>query len=119
MTHTAPLQPPSPHAPPVVQRHGRACIMTTPPLRRTPMAPQRWTRTLLQHLFGARDARGRPEAEKVAADGPWHRTASLRRACLVGLVLLQTIVATDFMASVLPYQGREPLEIAILVLFAI
>jgi membrane glycosyltransferase len=115
----SPLQPPSPHAPPLAQRHGRACIVTTPPLNRTPMAPQRWTRTLLQRLLGAGDARGRPDAESEAADGPWHHTASLRRALLVGLVLLQTVAATDFMASVLPYQGRQPLEIAILVLFAI
>ena len=112
-------QPHSAHAPPVAQRHGRACIVTTPPLSRTPMAPQRWTRSLRQRLFGPRPAQGQPDPESMAADGPWHRIASLRRACLVGLVLLQTVLATDFMASVLPYQGRQPLEIAILVLFAV
>src|SRR5688572_9582017 len=116
VTMDTPLQPPSPHAPPLAQRHGRACIVTTPPLNRTPMAPQRWTRSLLRRIFGERR---RPGAESEAADGPWHRTASLRRACLVSLVLVQTAVGTDFMASVLPYQGRQPLATAILVLFAI
>ena len=62
------LRIPSPHEPPVVHdRQGRARIVATPPLNRTPMAPQRWTRTLMQRLFG------RPGAEGAADDGPWHR----------------------------------------------
>lgn len=35
------------------------------------------------------------------------------------MTLGQTYLATDFMRTVLPYQGRQPLEIVILVLFAI
>lgn len=116
VTHPSPA--PLPLEPPVVRdRQGRERIATTPPLNRTPMAPEKWTRSLLRRWFDA--ARGGPDAEREAADGPWHREASLRRACLVGLVLLQTVIATDFMASVLPYQGRQPLEIAILALFAV
>jgi len=120
MNAPRPTPPPaSPGEPPVVvDRQGRVRIATTPPLNRTPMAPQKWTLSLWDRLRGKHDARG-PDAESEAADGPWHHAASLRRACLVSLVLLQTVLATHFMASVLPYQGRQPLEIAILVLFVI
>jgi membrane glycosyltransferase len=35
------------------------------------------------------------------------------------LILGQTVIATDYMLRILPYHGREPVEIAILILFAI
>ena len=40
-----------------------------------------------------------------------------RRAALTVLVLLPTVVASLFMVEVLPYQGRAPLELAIVVVF--
>lgn len=46
------------------------------------------------------------------------RAALRRRTGLLFLTLGQTWLATDYMATVLPYQGRQPLEIAMLVLFA-
>jgi membrane glycosyltransferase len=49
----------------------------------------------------------------------WRAAATFRRVVLLGLVVSQTYVATHLMAQVLPYQGRRPLEIAILTLFAI
>ena len=51
--------------------------------------------------------------------GRWHRAATLRRVVLLVLVLAQTVLATDFMTAVLPYHGTQPLELAILALFAI
>ena len=71
------------------------------------MAPKRWAPTLRKSALGS------------AARGAWHRTASLRRRCLLTLVFAQTWIATSYMASVLPYHGRQPVEIAILILFAI
>jgi membrane glycosyltransferase len=108
------------HYPTVVRdARGRSRILTTPPLNRSPMAPLPWQRTLLQRLFGGR----RYAAATFEAPDPrgfwWHRVAVIRRFCLLVLVICQTIVATHFMGSVLPYQGREPLEIAILVLFVV
>src|SRR5258705_9420548 len=86
------------------ERVGQAMM---PPLNRTPMAPQPWS----HHRKKIKRDR--------AARGRWHRIALLRRSCLFGLVLAQTWIATSFMASVLPYQGRQLVEIAILILFAI
>ena len=52
--------------------------------------------------------------------GPWSRAAARRRIVLLALVLGQTWLASDFMArGVLPYHGQQPLELAILVVFAI
>jgi membrane glycosyltransferase len=76
----------------------------TPPLNRTPMAPRRWRRS---------------KAAIPPSRGRWRTSALLRRICLSTFVLAQTWAATYFMASVLPYQGRQPIEIAVLVLFAV
>ena len=85
----------------------RVRLHTTPPLARSSMAPRAWL------------DRGAAPTDSPDPRGHWHRSASARRIALSGLVLAQTWIATDFMASVLPYQGRQVLEIAILVLFAI
>jgi len=101
-----------------IEAAGRARLHTTPPLARTSMAPRAW--------LGAPFSRNAPHDDGVGAcpaspdpRGHWHRAATVRRVALSGLVLAQTWIATDFMTSVLPYQGRQPLEIAILILFAI
>lgn len=89
----------------------RVRLHTTPPLARSSMAPRAW---LDQGTCPDEPLRDSPDPR-----GYWHRSATVRRIALSGLVLAQTWIATDFMASVLPYQGRQVLEIAILVLFAI
>ena len=48
----------------------------------------------------------------------WHRAALLRRSLLLLLVLGQTVLASWFMLSILPYRGGNALEVAMLVLFA-
>jgi membrane glycosyltransferase len=88
-------------------------LAMAPPLNRTPMAPRPWSGRAHAHEKAA------PTVGPVPALHHWHRTAAVRRICLLTLVLVQTWIATDFMASVLPYQGRQPVEIAILILFAI
>jgi membrane glycosyltransferase len=122
------MPPDLPHTsraePPITRDHnGQMCIATMPPLNRTPMAPRAWPRSALGRLFApaAPGAGALPPSDFQSPDprGHWHRVAALRRACLASLVLLQTAVATSYMASVLPYQGRQPLEIAVLVLFAV
>src|SRR5947199_15558 len=66
-------------------------------------------------------ADGGPPVQPDSPDprGHWHATGVRRRLFLLALLLAQTYVATYFMAVVLPYHGRQPLEIGILVLFAI
>jgi membrane glycosyltransferase len=49
----------------------------------------------------------------------WAHAAARRRIAGLALIAGQTWIATDVMSAALPYHGRQPLEIAILVLFAI
>jgi membrane glycosyltransferase len=70
-----------------------------PSIIRTPMAP--------------RDFAG--AAPRVA----WQAAATRRRAVLVLLIATQTALAAYFMAGVLPYNGGQPLEAALLVVFTL
>ena len=83
---------------------------STPSLARTPIAPKHWP---LSGFFTARRERKRHLRK------PWQTTAKIRRRVLLVLLLAQTYLATSFMAQVLPYHGRQPMEIAILALFAV
>ncbi|HEY2864374.1 MAG TPA: glucans biosynthesis glucosyltransferase MdoH [Casimicrobiaceae bacterium] len=122
------------HPPPLTRDAlGRDRLVTAPPLTRTSMVPRAWPRGLLMKSFlrfARRDeppssAAGGPQAEGVKpARRPerrqdWRRAATFRRLVLMGLIVSQTYIASNFMVAVLPYHGRQPLEIAILVLFAI
>jgi membrane glycosyltransferase len=89
------------------------------------MAPTEWPAPFLtrafrgvrRHLPGRTTATGMPDP---ADGGTVRRTATLRRTVFAGLALTQTAAFVYFMAtSVLPYHGRQPLELAILTLFAI
>ncbi len=82
--------------------------LLAPPINRTSMAPRQWSGR-------ARNGRSEPGATSVR----WQRSGTWRRALLYALVLVQTWIATDFMTSVLPYQGRQLLEIGMLALFAV
>jgi membrane glycosyltransferase len=87
----------------VRDRHGRLRLATAPPIRnRSSMSPRRDRR-----------------ADSPDPHGHWQRTGAIRRAVLGVLTLAQTAFATEFMSAVLPYHGRQPLEVAILVLFAV
>ncbi len=104
----------------------KPALTTAPPIRRTPMAPRPWLPRLRGLFSAARNRLDRRQAENPTCPNPpdpqgyWHHSGSLRRFILLGLVLSQTMGATYyFMASVLPYHGAQPLEIALLVLFAI
>ncbi len=116
-------------APLVHDAQGRVRLLTVPPLARTSMVPPPWSRAF-GRLIGRR---GQPHAAKAdparstSAEnttspdplGRWHAAGNFRRVVLLGLVVAQTYVATNFMIAVLPYHGRQPLEIAMLALFAI
>jgi membrane glycosyltransferase len=89
-------------------------LETTPPLRRTPMAPRRW----LAGLGAVAQAEGGPLREKGARPR-WAATAALRRLVLLALVVAQSAIATSFLIDILPYQGSQPLEIAMIAIFAV
>ena len=111
--------------PPVIRDvQGRERLETTPRLARSPMAPHAWLgRRSRPRASDAMD--GQSPGEHPAREGKrdpgdrWRIHASRRRLVLAALIVAQTAVATEYMARVLPYHGTEPLEIAILVLFAV
>ena len=90
-------------------------LISTPPIRRSTMAPRPWS---LRRRLGARFRR-RAYGNGPASRGSWHRIAAVRRSVLLVLVLAQTYIATAVMVQVLPYHGAKPLEIILLVLFGI
>ena len=104
----------------VADASGEPILRTAPPLNRSSMAPREWldddadecTLTAAEALAAARPP-------KVAGRERLARLASLRRFTLVALMLGQTYVATSFMTAVLPYHGQKPLEMVVLVLFAV
>ena len=103
---------------------GRERLETTPRLARSPMAPHAWLGRAAKDRAAVppSDASlgATPTAEEARdPGGRWRQRASRRRIVLVALILGQTVIATDYMMRILPYHGREPLEIAILILFAI
>ena len=105
----------------------RPRLFTVPPFNRTSMAPRSWLRERFPRFARSGEAHAHRSGD-AAADacptprdprGYWYPAAAWRRTLLLALVVAQTMVATDFMTRVLPYQGRQPLEIVVLVLFAI
>jgi len=112
---------------------GEERLSTTPPLARSSMAPRdwlaarwrrrpRWRRSAVVRRGGRLVARHGGGEAVAPAPGPredWSHAAARRRIALLGLIVAQTWIATDFMTRVLPYHGTQPLEIATLVLFAI
>jgi membrane glycosyltransferase len=108
---------------PQVQRdvQGRERLETTPRLARSPMAPHAWPGGRRE---SARDPRERADEDPGVVNGRdpgsrWRHHASRRRLALVALIAAQTVVATAYMARILPYHGRQPLEVAVIVLFVI
>lgn len=95
-----------------------AKIAAVPPLARTPLAATPWEpNPLLRAWRRLRTAR-RPPAALRHRRTRWH-TTNWRRLALVFAVGLQTVIATAYMQDVLPYHGAEPLEVLILILFAL
>ena len=93
-------------------------VISAPPIQRTPMAPEPWRLGAIFPLLRRRK-RATDGADGPPRHRPWHRAAAVRRIVLLALVIAQTVFATDYMSAVLPYHGRQPLELGILALFAI
>jgi membrane glycosyltransferase len=115
----------SSHADDVVARdiHGRQRLETTPRLARSPMAPHAWPGRKAR-ASGDADWR-EPRVERRSTAKPrdpgsrWRARAAHRRLIMIALIVVQSIVATNYMSIVLPYQGQRPVEVAMLVLFGV
>ncbi|MEO8411321.1 MAG: glucans biosynthesis glucosyltransferase MdoH, partial [Propionivibrio sp.] len=90
-------------------------LRTMPPIARSSMSPKRWPPplTLTPRLFWP----GRQQLSSVPR--PLQIEGVVRRSLLSLLTFGQTILATWSMTAILPYHGSRPMEMAILVLFAI
>ena len=58
-----------------------------------------------------------PSLEKLTVS--WNRSASWRRILLIALVIFPTFIASRTMSQILPHKGGTPLEIVLVVIFAI
>ena len=98
-------------------------LKTAPDLTRTPMSPEPWiTNPVVRGWRRFRSRHNPPEVKASPAPklpNQWRLAGSRRRLCLLLLVTSQTVVATYYMRAVLPYQGAQILELAILALFAL
>jgi membrane glycosyltransferase len=100
--------------------------LRTPPIRRASMVPHHIDRQGLRRRLVSSgkagrtaDAAARPSTLTRAGQlrRRWERAALRRRTLLLLLISIPTVIASQFMLEVLPYQGRTPLELAIVVLF--
>ena len=98
-----------------------------PRIRRAAMAPEWVERRFLRRMLDRLLHRSRPsppgaahthrELRQQRRSLPWIGEARRRRVLLAVLVLIPSVVASGFMASVLPQQGRSWLEVAIVLFF--
>lgn len=109
---------------------GRPRVATAPALQRTSMVPEAWSRGVVGRLtrwMGERllGRRGRFASSKAfEPDAPpqprsWKAAGRRRRGLLSLLVAVQTAVASYYMSVILPYHGTRPLELAVVVVYAV
>ncbi|MGG2396657.1 glucans biosynthesis glucosyltransferase MdoH [Pseudomonas sp. SH1-B] len=103
----------------IVDDHqGRPTIESTPPIKRTRIVPEPWQTNILdrgwRRLKGEKPApRPRTRETEDFTEARWRHVASMRRAALLVLMLVQTVVATWYMKSVLPYQGWSLVDLGL------
>ncbi|MCQ4256798.1 glucans biosynthesis glucosyltransferase MdoH [Pseudomonas stutzeri] len=86
----------------------RVCINSTPPIVRTRMVPEPWHTNVLRlswWRFLRKKNRTVELPPPVVDRSGWRQVAAFRRTTLLVLMLVQTVIATWHMKSVLPYQG--------------
>jgi membrane glycosyltransferase len=59
------------------------------------------------------------EEYRDTAERSWVRAAQVRRAVLLGLIVVTSVMASFHMANVLPNRGTTPLEFIVVIVFAI
>lgn len=103
----------------IVRDHqGRPTIDSTPPIKRTRMVPEPWQINILdrgwRRLKGEKPApRPRTRESEDFAEERWRHVAAVRRTALLVLMIAQTVVATWYMKSVLPYQGWSLVDLGL------
>ncbi|MCE3026239.1 glucans biosynthesis glucosyltransferase MdoH [Salinicola sp. DM10] len=115
-----------PLAPPEVlttDAAGITRLQTAPPMQRTPLAPEAWsTNPFVRFGQRFRNWVGRGFRRRVRPAKPkprWQWVATGRRWVLLVLIFGQSVIAANQMRTVLPGQGAQWLEMAILGLFVL
>ncbi len=107
---------------------GDGPLRSTPELSRRAMVSEPIERRFLRRFLGRRRRKPVPAApadqvlygsllHRMRRRLPWTRVAFRRRLLLGLLVLVPTIIASEFMVGVLPHQGRTWLEVTIAAFF--
>ena len=92
---------------------GRTAIKAMPTIKRTSMFPEKWRTNPVGRLWDGLLGRTQPPkhqfktAAEAEADKRWRKVGSMRRWVLLILMLTQTVIATWYMKTILPYQGWE------------
>lgn len=95
---------------------GRTAIKAMPTIRRTSMFPEVWRTNPFGRLWDSLLGRTEPpkhtftSTEEAEADKRWRRVGSMRRWVLLILTLFQTVIATWYMKTILPYQGWDLID---------
>ena len=99
-------------------------LASMPKLNRRSMVPEKIERRASRRLWNR--LRGRPAEDRTLRGHalrrqrgrlPWIWAARRRRVALALLVLVPSVIASGFMVSVLPHQGKTWLEVAIVLVF--
>lgn len=90
---------------------GRTLIQSTPEIQRSGMYPDIWETNPFSRLWNTLRGRNKELLRRIE-DTPvkpsaqkWRRVGTMRRYVLLFLTLFQTMIATWYMKSILPYQG--------------
>ncbi|MBK4783435.1 MAG: glucans biosynthesis glucosyltransferase MdoH [Pantoea sp. Pent] len=96
----------------------RTTLKAMPPVKRSLMFPEAWrTNPIARAWDSLRGQKGNPRyatVEEPKAEDKWRHVGSMRRYVLLILTILQTVVATWYMKTILPYQGwtlLDPVEL--------
>ncbi|WP_029686952.1 glucans biosynthesis glucosyltransferase MdoH [Tatumella saanichensis] len=95
----------------------RTTLKAMPKVTRAGMYPEAWETNPLSRMWNAMRGRSknRPHHDQASIDAriaeeKWRTVGSIRRYILLILTMVQTVIATWYMKTILPYQGWDLLD---------
>ncbi|WP_439212967.1 glucans biosynthesis glucosyltransferase MdoH [Duffyella gerundensis] len=96
---------------------GRTTLKAMPPVKRSLMFPEAWRTNPVARAWdsfrGRKSTMRYANAEEQRQEDKWRHVGSIRRYILLILTMFQTVIATWYMKTILPYQGWaliDPME---------
>ena len=100
----------------------RTTLKAMPKVTRAGMYPEAWETNPLSRMWNAMRGRSknRPHHDQASIDAriaeeKWRTVGSIRRYILLILTMVQTVIATWYMKTILPYQGWDLIDPAELI----